>query len=461
MLLGILLAVFLARNLGAAEYGKYAFAIAFTSLLLFIADPGLSALSIREIARDTRKADKYMTHVSVTKLVLSLLMVGVIAIAINLMGYPSSTITIVYILGFTNVFGSFSVFFRSIFRAFEKMEYEALTRISERVLVVGAALGALALGYSLTTVVSVMLLAQAFGFLFTLLVCIRKFARPRLSFDFSFSKLLVKTALPLTITAIFSSIVFYTDMVMLSMMKGDEVVGWYGAAHRLISGMIFVPAVFTGAIFPVISRYFVSSRDNLVLAYGKSLKFLATLAIPLGIGTILIAGRLISFLYGTEFTNSVIVLQVLTGAVSLIFFITFLEHTLVSIDKQVVGMRIVGMTALLNVILNLSLIPSFSYTGAAAASVASQVFAFAWIFGYLQKHLSRINLLGLISKPLFAAVVMGAVVYGLDRVLADSTVNLFVIILSAVAIYGLLLYLLKAFDYEERQAIRGIFSRRP
>ena len=459
-LLGILFVVCLARYLGAAEYGKYTFAIAFTSLFLILSDLGLSILSIREIARDTQKANEYVTSISLTKLVLSLIMVSLIAIVINLMHYPRDTTTVVYIAGFITVFTSFSVFFRSIFRAFEKMEYDAITRIAERVLVVGAALTVLFLGYGLIQVVSAMLLAQIFSFLFTLIVCIKKFAKPRLAFDFALTKHLVKTALPFAVTSVFGAIIFQTDTVMLSIMKGDAVVGWYNAANRLILGMLFIPAVFTGSIFPVISRYFISSKDNLVIAYEKSLKILATMAIPLGIGTTLIAKRVIFFLYGNEFANSVIVLQILVWAVSLIFLVTLIGHTLASINKQIVDMRIVGICALLNVALNLILIPGFSYIGAAIASVITQVVVFTLEFSYLQKHLHKFNLFRMVSKPLGAAIIMGVLVYILNNILDTTAVSLFVIIFGAIAVYGLFLYLFKAFDHQELQLIKSAFNRR-
>ena len=458
-LLGILLVVLLARYLGATEYGKYAFALSFTAIFLVLTDMGLSTLSIREIARDTRRADEYFTTISVTKLVLSIIMMSAIAIVVNLMGHPQDTVLVVYLFGAIHVFGSFAVFFRSIFRAFEKMEYEALTRIIERVLVVGTGLAALLQGNGLRTVVLTMLAAQTVGCLLTLVVCVRRFARPRLAFDFALARNLLRTALPFALASVFASILFHTDSVMLSVMKGDAVVGWYNAASRPVLGTFFLPSVFVGAVFPVLSRYYVTAKYNLITLYGKSLKYLAALAIPLGIGTTLIAGRVIFVLYGQEYGNSVIVLQILAWSVSLMFVTTLLGHTLASIDRQAVDMRIAATCAVLNVILNLSLIPGLSYTGAAIASVTSQVVIFTAELGYLQKRLHRVSLLRILYKPLGAAVVMGVLVYSLDRFLGTTALSLAVIILGAIAIYGLCLYLFKTFDREDLQAMRSIFRR--
>ncbi len=458
--LGILLVVFLARYLGAAEYGKYAFAVAFTSLFLILADLGLSSLSIREIARDVSKSSEYLTTVSIVKMALSAAMMGLIAMVINILDYPGDTVMVVYIIGLMHVFNSFSVFLRSIFRAFEKMEYDAATRIAERLLVVGSAIAVLVLGYDLRAVVIVMLMAQSLAFLFTLIVCIARFTRPQLHFDLKLARSMVITALPIAIASVFGTLIFQVDTVMLSMMKGDATVGWYNAASRPVMGILFLPGIYVGATLPVISRYFVTDKNKLAIAYRKSIKMLATLAIPFAVGTTLVADRVIMLLYGQEFNNSIIVLQILSWAGAALFLSVFLNHTLVSIDKQGMQMRIAGACVILNIILNFSLIPAFSYIGAGIASVISQLAILVGTYLYLQKHLHRVNLITILVKPLAASIIMGAFVYLMGIFLADTIVNLVAIILGAGIIYILLVYLLKAFDRQELQELGSIFSRR-
>lgn len=458
--LGILLVVFLARYLGAAEYGKYAFAVAFTSLFLILADLGLSSLSIREIARDGRKSAEYLTTVSIIKIALSAAMMGLIAIVINFLDYPGDTVMVVYIIGLMHIFNSFSVFVRSIFRAFEKMEYDAATRIAERLLVVGSAIAMLVLGYDLKAVVIVMLIAQSFAFLFTLIVCIARFTRPQLHFDLKLARYMVKTALPIAIASVFGILIFQIDTVMLSMMKGDTTVGWYNAAFHPVMGMLFLPGIYVGATLPVISRYFVTDKNKLAIAYRKSIKMLATLAIPFAVGTTLVAGRVIMLLYGQEFTNSIVALQILSWAGAVLFLSVFLNHTLVSIDKQGVQMRIAGACVILNIILNFSLIPAFSYIGAGIASVISQLAILVWTYFYLQRHLHGVNLMAILFKPLVASIIMGAFVYLMGMFLAETIAGLVVIILGAGIVYALLVYLLKVFDRQELQELGSIFSRR-
>jgi O-antigen/teichoic acid export membrane protein len=457
-ILSLVLLVFLARYLGDVQFGKYSFAFAFTSLFIIIADLGLNTLSIREIARTPQKASDYLSTISLTKLVLSLVMVGLIVIIINLMHYPQDTTMAVYIMALVTVLTTLSTFFHSIFRAFERMEYEALTIVAERVLIVGAAIAALSLGYGLVAIVFAILVAEVVACALTFIICIKKFAKPKLAFDFSLAKRLVKAALPFGMAIVFTTIVFHTDTVMLSIMKGDATVGWYSAAYRLVLGTLFLADAFIISVYPVLSRYFVSDRDSLVIGYEKALKFLAILAIPIGIGTTVIASKIIFLLYGADFANSVTALQILIWAASFLFVSRIVGYTLASVDRQIVDARVCGMGALLNVILNLILIPRFSYIGAGIASVVSQLFVFAVEFNYLQKHLHRINLFRIVLKPIGAALIMGGILYALDSILGTTWFNLVAMILSAIVIYPVLLYLFKAFDQQEINIMKDVFK---
>jgi O-antigen/teichoic acid export membrane protein len=453
-ILQLILVVYLVRYLGAATFGKYAFAFAFTSLFMILSDLGLSEMSIREIARDTSKAGEYLTNISITKFILSLITIVLIVVTINLMHYPWDTILAVYIVGGATVFTSFTTSFRSVFRAFERMEYETITKIVERLLIFGSVLPVLFLGYGLIEVVSAMLIAQALIFLFTLVILIKKFTRPKLTFDFSLSKALIKEALPFGLAGVFALIYFQTDTVMLSVMKGDAVVGWYNAAYRLVMGLLFIPAALVGALYPVLSRYFTSSKDTLMLIYEKSFKFLLILAIPLGIGTTLLADRIIIFLYGEDFTPSIIALQILIWVASLLFIYRTGGYVLASINKQLVDARIAGTAALLNVGLNLLLIPMYSYVGAGIASIISQVFVLICGFSYLQKNGYGFKVSKIVLKPLCAGGVMGLFIYGFRMM----SINLFIVVISAIVIYATCLYLLKAFDENETKMMRDMFK---
>ena len=311
MILGLIFTVSLARCFGDFAFGKYSFAIAFTALFAVLMDLGFNSLTIREVARDKTLAKKYMGNILIIKLFLSLVFFALVVAAVNLMHYPSDTKTIVYIFGASTVLTSFGGLFRAIFHAFEKMEYDSLLTIIQQVIVVSIGLTLLFLGYNLIQVVSVFLLGGIINVVFSLIVTVKKFAKPEFEVDFAFWKTSIINAIPFGLTAIFVIIYVRIDTVMLSMMVGDAPVGWYNAAVTLILGLTFIPGVFLGAVFPVFSRFYMSSIDSLKNAYEKAFKYLFIILFPIAVGTTLLADKFILVIYGEQFIHSIIALQIL------------------------------------------------------------------------------------------------------------------------------------------------------
>ncbi len=452
--LQLILVVYLARYLGDANFGKYCFVTAFSMLFLILSDIGLSVLMIREIARDTTKAGKYLVNISIIKLILSSFTIILVVTAVNFMPYPPDTIWAICIVAVTTFFTSFTSSFRSIFRAFERMEYELISKIAERIFIFISVLPVLYLGYGLIEVVLAMLISQVFIFIFTLILLIKKLTRPTLLFDLSLCKSLIKEGFPFALASVFSVIYFQTDTVMLSMMKGDAVVGWYNAAYRLVMALPFISTAFVGALYPMLSKYSTSSRDKLIIVYEKSFKFLLMLSIPIGIGTSLLADKIIIFLYGQDFVNSILALQILVWVASVLMIYSIVGYVLASINRQPVDTRTTCISALLNVGLNLLLIPAYSYAGAAITSVLSLVFLLTLEFIYLQRNGYKIHASKLVLKPLFAGIFMGLIIYSLKAI----SINFIIIICIAISIYATSLYILKAFDKDEIEMMRDMFK---
>ena len=99
--IGLVIVIFLARYLGAAGYGKYAFVFAFLMFFGIIADLGINQILVREISRDRSLASKYIGNAVVIKFILSILAIASAAIIITLMPYPADTTTYVYIMSLT------------------------------------------------------------------------------------------------------------------------------------------------------------------------------------------------------------------------------------------------------------------------------------------------------------------------------------------------------------------------
>lgn len=452
-LLSLVLTIYIARSLGDVIFGKYSFALAFTAIFAVFSDLGYNTLLIREVARDKSQASKYLSNVISVRALLSLIIFALIVITINLMGYPADTKNVVYLFGIYTLVISFSAVFKVTFRAFEKMEYEAGITILAGIIRVSLGLLVLFLGYGLIELAWVFLFSGIFDVLFSFLVCERRFVKPKIELDFDFWKSTIKVALPLGMLSIFGLIYVRTDTIMLSIMEGDAVVGWYNAAYNLVLGFKPIPHLFMNAIFPLMASYYVSSKDSLRIVYEKSFKYLFILGLPLAVGITLLADKIIIILYGEQFYPSIIALRILAWDVLIVFLYFCLAFILVSIDKQNQMAVIAGCAALMNIILNLFLIPSFSYVGAAVATIITETTLIALYLILISKSFHKLPLSKIFVEPLIASLIMGSFIYCL------ISINLFLLITFAVLVYFMSLYSVKGFSEDDLELLKVIIRK--
>lgn len=451
--LSILLSISLARNLGDVVLGKYSFATSFTAFFAVFWELGYNTLLIREVARNKSLAGSYLNNILSIRAILSVLVITFMVLIINIMGYPTDTKIVVYIFSFYMALVSLSDIFKVTFRAFEKMEYEAGIKIFVNIIRISCGLLVLFLGYGLIELALVFLFSGIFEFLLSFLICEKKFIKSKTEFDFNFWKKSFKIALPLAMLSFFHIIFVRVDIIMLSIMKGDAIVGWYGAAYGLTYGFKPLPQIFMNALLPLIAYYHVSSKKSLKIAYERSFKYLLILGLPLAFGTTLLADRIIILLYGQQFSNSIIALQILAWDVLLIFLYTCSAFIIVSIDEQNKMAIIAGCTALINVVINLILIPEYSYVGAAIATIVAESFLLVSYTYIISRHLYILPVHKMILKPVIACIVMVLFIY------LFGGINLILLILISVILYFGVLFLLKEFSSEELHMFKKLIKR--
>ena len=254
-----------ARYLGAEGFGILSFALAFIAIFGVFTDIGLNPLTTREVARDKTLAAKYLGNVTALKIILTAATFGLIALTINLLGYPEQTKNVVYLIALFLVFNTFCVMFYSIFQAYERMEFITLGRVFNAVLLLAGALFAVNQGLSVVAFALMYFLASAATLLCNIVVSLWKFDKPKIEIDFMFWKETLTQAWPFGLAGVFVGIYFWIDSVMLSFMKGDEVVGWYNAAYRLVFVLTIIPSVYFTSAFPAMSKSYVNSRESLKL----------------------------------------------------------------------------------------------------------------------------------------------------------------------------------------------------
>lgn len=454
--------MYTARYLGAAGFGILSFALAFTAIFGIFADFGLQPLTTREVARDKTLAAKYLANLSGMKIILVTVTFGLIALTINLLGYPEQTINVVYLLGLSIVFSAFTQMFYSIFQSHERMEYQSLGQVLNGALMLGGVIFAMKYNFgvvgfaSLYFLASIVVLAYSFAILRVKFPSLSLAWYPRkIEVDWGFWKSTIKEALPFGLSMTFVMIFYWIDSVMLSLMKGDAVVGWYNVAYRMVLVLLFIPQSYIAAIFPVTSRCYMTSQDALRSSYVKSFKYLAILGIPIGVGTTLLAKRLILLIFGTEYMNSILPLQILVWS-SVVIFMSFpFANLFNSLNRQIIVTKIAGVAVILNVVLNVILIPKYSLIGASISTVLTEFITlllnFIWSLkiGY---EMPKKLLMSILYKVLIANILMSLFI------MTFYNLTLLVLVPSAALLYFVVLYLVGGIDKEDTNLVRLIIQ---
>tara|TARA_Y100000310_G_C20704181_1_gene833380 strand:- start:25640 stop:27058 length:1419 start_codon:yes stop_codon:yes gene_type:complete len=450
--LQFVLMVYAARILDQASFGKFSFALSLSFIAIILADLGINNLLIREIARDKKSVNKYFINAFVVKLVFALVTYLFVIVLLNVLGYPQDTRYVVYIIWIFTIISTFTDLFYSVFRAFERMFFDALIKILRMVILTSIGLYVLFSGYGVVVFSFTFIFAEALMLIIAYFIASNKFIQIKLTLNWDFMKSIVKKALPFGLAFVFSAIYFYIGTVMLSKFRGDVEVAIYSVAYQLALAILFIPTVYVNAIYPVMSRYFKTAKNDLIFIYKKSFKYLYIIGLPISVGTYFLADRIIVSFYGQEYTSSIIALQI----ISWFLFIKFLNYLmgfgLASINQQNRRMFSQGSTAVFNVILNLILIPSMGVVGAAVAAFFTEIFLFILYYWYMSKYLYTFNFLKILLKPIIASAAMVAfIVY--------SGLGLILIIPLSAVVYFAVIFILKTFEEDDYKIMKKILIK--
>ncbi len=438
-LLSYFLVIYIARLLGSEGLGIYSFAFAFVGLFALFYDFGISTFFVKEVSSSRKNIEKYFGNYASLKLIFCVIAMVLPMASILFLKRSLDVSIIVFLASISLFFQNYSYVARNTFQAYQEMSYDAIVRISERVIAFALGLYVLSAGYGLTA----FLLVLVFSNLASLIISIMLLKKIRVNFsfklDYSAWKGILKVSWPFWLSVVFIQIFYQVDTVMLSFMKGYEATGLYNAAYKLINAIAKIPWIIVAVLFPVMSELYSSvSKEPLKKVLEKGMHVMAIMSLPLIIGTMLLADRIIFFIYKDGFHDSAIVLQILIWTTIFVFLSNIIGWFLNAINMQKTFTYATGLSLAINIILNALLIPRFSYIGASIATLATTLINFLLLYYFNAKSGYHIGVLKLLIKPFASAVVMGIFIF-----FFGSRINLLLLVpvsgiiyLSSLALMG-------------------------
>jgi len=387
-LLELILLIYLARILGATEYGKFIFVLAFINLFFIFTDFGISQITTREFSQNREKEKEFSNLLSL-KLLLCLGTLFLILIGSFFITPDYLIRKVIWIFAAFSVIEGFLLIIFAFFQAKQKMEYQAGTKIFGTTVVTAIgffiifnfpSVENLSYGYLFGSLVTLIFVLIFFHF---------KIFRLALSWNKTIWQKFLALSWPLALATAFVSIYTQIDSVMMGYLKQITQIGWYNAAYKIIGGFFILAGLISMSFFPALSKFFKESKEKLQKIWNYFMELMIFLAIPIVIGGITLAPRIIDFIYDPSFFPSgretILAFQILIIMTGVAFLSNPFNQILIAANQQKKLLWATFSGSAVNVILNLILIPKYSLYGAAATILVTHLLIFFLVFRFTLK----------------------------------------------------------------------------
>lgn len=268
---------------------------------------------------------------------------------------------------------------------------------------------------------------------------------------------LLKYGVPLIITSIGYWIIQSSDRYLIKYFMDISQVGLYSVGYSCAFVLFLIWTDLIGVLLPDQSALFDEGRkQELEIRFSRVLKYGVALSFPAVVGASILAKPIIITFSSPEFLAAANILMIVSAGVFFYgLFVCF--NTLLSVLKKVKILTLIwiGM-ALLNIILNLWLIPRFGIEGAAVSTSLSFLLGAVIIVLYSRNYFEIIFKKEWLVKIISASALMGFLV-GLMNVGSDA--YLFLAVFAGILIYGATLWLLKFHDESELLLFKRAFLK--
>lgn len=386
--LGVAVLSYLARYLGPGQFGLLNYATAFVALFSAFASLGLDTIVVRELSRRPEARDVLLGTTCVLK-VLGGLVAGMLCLAalavIRLEQEVLYWLVGVLALGFMfQVFDVIDLWFQSQIQS----SYSVVARSSAFFLMVFAKIAMIYFGASLTAfawAMSLELLLVSVGLIVAYHITGKRLTDWTASVEQALQ--LLRDSWPLILSGLFIMIYMRIDQVMLAELFGEEEVGVYSVAVRLLEVWYFIPMIVASSTYPSI----VSAVNEPTIFYQRLQRLYNVMAL-LGYAAIIITTLMGSWfivaLFGQEYQTAGLMLNILIW--SGLFTNLGVARSSFLMAKNWTRLHTISVFAgcVINVALNWVLIPSYGGVGAALATCVSYWFAahgFCYVYGPLFK----------------------------------------------------------------------------
>ncbi|MEM7726150.1 MAG: flippase [Cyanobacteria bacterium P01_A01_bin.45] len=392
---GLLLGAWIARYLGAKQYGLFSYANAFIILFLPFATLGLERIVIRYLVQDPSIKNEIIGTAFWLKLLGGIASLFIATSCIYWLRQDEKlAIWLVVILSAAVIFKAFDMV-ELWFESQVQSKYIVLAKNTAFIITTLLKVALIAMQAPLIAFAWVVIVEMGLGAIGLIIVYqVKGYSLKSWSWSFSVAKNLLKDSWFLMFSNI--AVVIYTkiDQVMLGEMVGNSAVGIYSVAARVSEISYFIPRAIASSVSPSI---YAAKENDETLYYQRIetlLRILVLLSIAIAIPMTFFSEGIINLLFGENYASASSVLKIHIWASIFVFLRvgTATWFNAEGLNNFVLQRNLIG--AVINIVLNLLLIPIYAELGAAIATLISYAFAefFSDIFNVKTRKIFNIQI---------------------------------------------------------------------
>lgn len=365
---------------GAEEYGYYYALFNFSFLLNIFLDVGITNFNNKNIAQNSQLVTKHLSGIIVLRLLLAVIYFLLSFFSGFLIGYEAEQLSVLCLMLFNQVLISLILYLRSNLAGLHLFKTDSMISVLDRMIMIFIC-GFLLWSRFVSTPFQIewFIFTQTFAYFITaciaFVILIKKTRLKKLYWNPLFFVMILKKSYPYAVLILLMTFYNRIDSVMIERLlpDGKSQAGIYAQSYRILDAANMIAYLFAGLLLPMFSQMIKKNQkvDELLrLAYS----LLVIPAFLTGIVCYFFRENIMNTLYHEHIQDSSVIFGLLMICFSAIST-TYIYGTLLTANgnlKYLNFMAFGGM--ILNIGLNLLLIPHYQARGAAVASLITQFF---------------------------------------------------------------------------------------
>jgi len=394
---------YLARTLGTYAFGIVGFATAVTTFLALPLRAGFEPVGAREVARDPGSAPDLAAGVSLLRLGLAFVGLGILAIVTLFLNKPLEVRQVVFLTGLTLL--PLALDPSWVYRGMARNRRVGISMILAQGVYVAALLLVVKSSEQVFWVPLALVLGEATAVVYLSRPLLGNWTR---KIEWRRAWGVLRSSGFLVSSGLLDALIRTTDIVLIAVLLGEAQVGLYSAAYRICFLVMGIAVSLHWTYLPRMAKVPHNDPAAMKGLLDRAFEAGGSLAIPFVVGGWILAAPLLSSLFGPEYSAGRDAFRLLLLAMGLFFLHGFLIQVLVVFDRTRPELVIRGTAAALNLILNLLLIPRLGIVGAAMATVLAELVILGW--RWVVCHQLGVTVGSrVLWKPLAAAAGMGVI----------------------------------------------------